>query len=478
MAQTAQLRRVEEIENEPQRIFALQREAYLRHPFPSLDERLQSLEKLDRLLVANAEAICAAIAADFGHRSAEESKMLEIFTCIDGIRHTKKKLAGWMKPERRSVSVLFATGSNRLIPQPKGVVGLVSPWNYPLFLTISPLTSIIAAGNRCMIKMASNSQNLCRLLHEKFSEQFPEDLIAVLPGVRAQDFSTLPYDHIIFTGSADAGRTVMRSAAENLTPVTLELGGKSPTIICDDYDVEKAASEILYAKFINAGQTCLAPDYLFVPEGKRDRFVEAAKKILPQRYPDPRDPSYTSVIDEKSYRRLRATLEDAARKGAEIVPLVPGAPFDDAMRKLPPHLVLDPTDDMTIMQDEIFGPLFPVKTYRSIDEVLDYINQRDRPLGLYFFTNDRGLEERILYGTISGGVTINNCILHVAQHDLPFGGVGASGIGHYHGREGFVEFSKMRPVFKSPRLSTLPMLYPPYKPFHTRMLDLLLRFKR
>jgi coniferyl-aldehyde dehydrogenase len=270
----------------------------------------------------------------------------------------------------------------------------------------------------------------------------------------------------------------MRSAAENLTPVTLELGGKSPTIICDDYDVEKAASDILYAKFVNAGQTCLAPDYLFVPEDKRDRFVEAARKILPQRYPDPRSPSYTSVIDEKSYRRLRATLEDAARKGAEIVSLVPGASFDDAMRKFPPHLVLNPTDDMTIMQDEIFGPLFPVKTYRSIDEVLEYVNGRDRPLGLYFFTNDRALEERILYGTISGGVTINNCILHVAQHDLPFGGVGASGIGHYHGHEGFVEFSKMRPVFKSPKLSTLPMLYPPYKPFHTRMLDLMLRFKR
>jgi coniferyl-aldehyde dehydrogenase len=478
MAQTAQLRRIDDIENEAQRIFSLQRQAYLRNPYPSLEERLESLDKLDKLLVANADAICAAIQADFGHRSAEESKMLEIFTCIDGIRHTKKKLASWMKPQRRSVSVIFATGSNRLVPQPKGVVGLVSPWNYPLFLTVSPLTSILAAGNRAMIKMASNSQTLCRLLQEKISEQFSEDLVAVLPGVRAQDFSTLPFDHIIFTGSADAGRTVMRSAAENLTPVTLELGGKSPTIICDDYDVEKAASDILYAKFINAGQTCLAPDYLFVPEAKRDRFVEAARKILPQRYPDPSDGSYTSVIDEKSYRRLRSTLDDAARKGAEIVSLVPGAQFDDGMRKIPPHLVLNPTDDMTIMQEEIFGPLFPVKTYRSIDEVLDYINRRDRPLGLYFFTNDRALEDRILYGTISGGVTINNCILHVAQHDLPFGGVGASGIGHYHGWEGFVEFSKTRPVFKSPRLSTLPMLYPPYKPFHTRMLDLMLRFKR
>lgn len=478
MAQTAQLRRVDEIENEAQRVYALQRQAYLRHPYPSLEERLANLDKLDRLLVAHTDEICAAIAADFGHRCAEESKMLEIFTCIDGIRHTRKKLAGWMKPQHRSVSVLFATGSNRVVPQPKGVVGLISPWNYPLFLTVSPLTSILAAGNRCMIKMASSSQTLCRLLAEKIGEQFPQDLVAVLPGVRAQDFSTLPYDHLIFTGSADAGRTVMRAAAENLTPVTLELGGKSPTIVCDDYDVEKAAADILYAKFINAGQTCLAPDYLFVPEGKRDSFVEAAKRILPQRYSDSRDPSYTSVIDEKSYRRLRATLDDAARKGAEIVSLLPGAPFDDELRKISPHLVLDPTDDMTILQEEIFGPLFPVLTYRSLDEVLEYINARDRPLGLYFFTHDRAVEDRILYGTISGGVTINNCILHVAQHDLPFGGIGASGMGQYHGWEGFVEFSKMRPVFKNPRLSTLPMFYPPYKPFHSRMLDLLIRFKR
>jgi coniferyl-aldehyde dehydrogenase len=358
------------------------------------------------------------------------------------------------------------------------VVGIVSPWNYPLFLTISPLTSVLAAGNRAMIKMASNSQHLCRLLDEKVRAVFPEDTLAILPGVRAQDFSTLPYDHIIFTGSADAGRTVMRAAAENLTPVTLELGGKSPTIICDDFDVDEAASRILYGKFINAGQTCLAPDYLFVPEAKRDRFVAAAKRILAERYPDTGDRSYTSIIDEKSYRRLRATLEDAQRKGAEIVPLVPGAAFDDALRKIPPHLVLDPRDDATIMQEEIFGPLLPVKTYRQLDEVLAYVNAKDRPLGLYFFTNDAATEEKLLYGTISGGVTINNCVFHVAQHDLPFGGVGSSGMGQYHGHDGFVEFSKMRPVFSNPRISALSLFYPPYNWRHTWLFDLLLRFKR
>ena len=478
MAQTAQLRRLDLIENEAQRIFTLQREAYLRHPYPSLAERRANLSTLERILVDNADAIADAINQDFGHRAAEETKLLELFTCIDGIRHTRRALRKWMKPQRRHVSVLFATGSNRVIPQPKGVVGIVSPWNYPLFLTVSPLTSALAAGNRAMIKMAANSQHLCRFLAEQFHAQFPEDTVAILPGVRAQDFSTLPFDHLIFTGSADAGRTVMRSAAENLTPVTLELGGKSPTIICDDYDVETAAANILYGKFINAGQTCLAPDYLFVPEGKREQFVAAAQRIVAQRYPDINDRSFTSIIDEKSYRRLRATLEDAQRKGARLVPLVPGTTFNDGLRKIPPHLVLDPTDDMVIMQDEIFGPLFPIKTYRTLDEVIAYITRRDRPLGLYFFTNDAATEQKLLYGTISGGVTINNCVLHVAQHDLPFGGTGASGMGQYHAYEGFQELSKLRPVFTNPRFSLLHWFYPPYTRRHSRIFDLLLKLKR
>lgn len=478
MAQTAQLRRIDVAENEAQRVFALQREAYLRHPYPSREERDENLRKLERILVDNATAIAEAINADFGHRSVEESLMAELFTSVDGIRDARKKLKKWMRPQRRHVSVLFATGSNTVIPMPKGVVGVVSPWNYPLFLTVGPLTSILAAGNRAMVKMASNSQHLCRLLADKVRAVFPEDTLAILPGVRAQDFSTLPYDHIIFTGSADAGRTVMRSAAENLTPLTLELGGKSPTIICDDFDVEEAASRILYAKYLNAGQTCLAPDYLFVPEAKRDAFVAAAKRIVPQRYPDTNQQSYTSVIDDKSYRRLRATLDDAAAKGAEVVSLVPGMTFNDALRKIPPHMVLGVTDEMTIMQEEIFGPLLPVKTYKTLDEVIAYVNARDRPLGFYVFTNDQAVQDKIVYSTISGGVTVNNCMLHVAQHDMPFGGIGASGMGHYHAHEGFLEFSKLRPVFKNPRLSLLHMFYPPYSARTRQLLDLLIKYKR
>src|SRR5207244_255685 len=306
----------------------------------------------------------------------------ELFTSVDGLRDTRKRLRKWMRPQRRHVSVLFATGSNRVIPQPKGVIGVVSPWNYPLFLTASPLTSILAAGNRAMVKMATNSQHLCRLLAEKCRAVFPEDTVAFLPGVRAQDFSTLPYDHLIFTGSADAGRTVMRSAAENLTPVTLELGGKSPTVICEDFDVDEAASRILYAKCLNAGQTCPAPACL------------------------------------------------------------------------------------------------PVKTYRTLDEVIAYVNGRDRPLGFYVFTNDKAAEQKLLYSTISGGVSINNCMLHVAQHDMPFGGIGASGMGHYHGHEGFLEFSKLRPVFTNPRLSLLHLFYPPYTAMTRRLLGILIKYQR
>ena len=478
MAQTAQSRTFDIVENEAQRVFKLQREAYAREPYPSYDERIANLRKLDRLLVDNADAIAAAITEDFGHRATEETLAAEVFTTVDGIRDVTKRLKKWMAPQKRDVSIVFATGKNRVVPMPKGVVGIVSPWNYPLFLTMSPLTSVLAAGNRAMIKMASSSQHLCRLLAAKLRDVFPEDTVAILPGVRAQDFSVLPYDHLIFTGSADAGRTVMRAAAENLTPVTLELGGKSPTIICDDFEIDEAASRILYAKFLNAGQTCLAPDYVLLPASRRDAFVEAAKRILPQRYPDPSSPQYTSVIDDKSYQRLRATIEDARAKGATIVPLVPDATFDDRLRKIPPHLILDVRDDMLVMQHEIFGPILPVQTYDDLDEAIAYVNAKDRPLGFYIFTHDKAREEKLVYSTISGGVTVNNCMLHVAQHDLPFGGIGASGMGQYHGREGFLEVSKLRPVFTAPKLPILDLFYPPYTRRHRAILDFLIRFKR
>ncbi|TGD73519.1 coniferyl aldehyde dehydrogenase [Mangrovimicrobium sediminis] len=463
MAQSAQsFQFPEQPANEAQRILQLQRKAYLQDPYPGYEQRRENLLKLERLLIDNQDRITAAISEDFGNRAVQESKLLELFTSVDGLRYCRKHLKGWMKPRRRHVSVWFAGASNRVLPQPKGVVGVVAPWNYPLFLVMGPLASAMAAGNRCMVKMAANSANLCQLLHELVAGEFDESTLAILPGVKGADFTTLPFDHLIFTGSAQSGRTVMKSAAEHLTPVTLELGGKSPTIIAEDFDLQTAASRILFTKYMNAGQTCVAPDYVCLPEHRLEDFVTAAKKIVAGRYPDPGNGQFTAIIDDSSYTRLTATLDDAAARGAQVINLTPQYAPDPERRLLPPHLVLGVTDEMKIMEEEIFGPLLPVRTYRDIDEVLAYINGRDRPLGLYLFTSDKALQDHVIKHTLSGGVSINDCSFHVAQHDMPFGGIGASGMGHYHGYEGFAEFSKLRPIFRQARATALPLLYPPY----------------
>lgn len=476
MGQTAQKSGFSEPYTEAQRAYLFQRQAYSNEPFPTYESRVASLRTLEALISENIEAIAEAVSADFGNRSPIETKLLEGYGSLSGIRYTIRHLKRWMKRQNRHVSVLFMTGKNRVIPQPKGVVGIVVPWNYPLFLMCSPLTSALAAGNRCMIKMAANSRNLCRLMHELFKKKFPQNLVTILPDVTGAEFSSLPFDHLIFTGSADSGRVVMRSASDNLCPVTLELGGKSPTIICDDFDLREAALRILYGKFINAGQTCIAPDYLFVPEQKAEKFADLAREIVSRRYADINGGDYTSIIDDRSYRRLRETFLDATTRGARAFKLVDGE-FNDALRKFPPHVMLDVTEDMRIMQEEIFGPLLPVMTYRNLDDVVDYINGKDRPLALYLFTHDSAVQERILFGTISGGVTLNHCMFHAVQHDMPFGGIGASGMGQYHGYEGFLEFSKMKPVFSFPGISKPDMFYPPYGKFHETMFAMINRLK-
>ncbi len=476
MAQMAQQRGFSEPLSAAQTILLAQREAHRRQPFIGYAERIDNLKKLETLFAAHTDAIIAAIAKDFGHRSATETKLLEMFGVLSGLRSARRDLRRWMKPQRRHVSLLFVGGKNRLIPQPKGVVGMIIPWNYPVFLLGGQLTSALAAGNRCMVKMATNSKHLCALLHELFGEIFPTELIAFLPNVAGSEFAALPFDHLIFTGSADAGRSVMHSAAENLCPVTLELGGKSPAIIADDYDVQEAAARILYTKFINAGQTCVAPDYVLVPEHKLAALVDCARGIVSARYPDINHTDYTSVIDERAYRRLRDTLADAIAKGARAVKLVDGD-FNDALRKFPPHLLLDTTDDMRVMQEEIFGPLLPIKSYRQLDDALDFINGRDRSLGLYLFSNDSALQEKVLYNTLSGGVTLNHCAFHPLQHDLPFGGIGSSGMGHYHGYEGFVELSKLRPVFTYPKFGKPDLFYPPYTRLHEWIFALVNKLK-
>ncbi len=450
------------IESPAREIFNRQRAAWLSEPFLSAAVRRDTLTAIEEILVRHEQAIVEAISVDFGNRSFHESRLLEIFPTVTGLRHARKKLAQWMRPRRRPVSLWFLGAQNRVIPQPKGVVGIISPWNYPLQLALSPLTSAIAAGNRCMVKMATHSQNLCRLLDELVSRVVPQELVAILPGVSAADFTALAFDHLIFTGSSRTGQVVMKTAAENLTPVTLELGGKSPAIVAGDFDIQKAAERILYVKYMNAGQTCVAPDYLFLPEDRIEAFTLAAKSLVQARYPSIDSVDYTAIISPAAYQRLLSCLEDARAKGATLINLVPGSRPDHGSRKIPPTMVLDVTDDMQLMQAEIFGPILPVKSYRRLEEVITYVNARARPLALYLFTRDKALSQRLIYNTMSGGVGINDCAMHVAQHDLPFGGIGNSGMGQYHGYEGFLEFSKLRPVFRQSPVPAATFLSPPY----------------
>lgn len=477
MNSTAEEINIRQMENEANRIFNLQKKAYLENPYPSYTERKENLIRLEKILVDNQEAIAEAICKDYGNRARQETELIELFLSIDGIRYARKKLKKWMKPQRRSVSVWFAGASNRVLPQPKGIVGLIAPWNYPLFLVASPLASILASGNRCMVKMAANSKNLAELLSRLFSEAFPEETLAILPGVKASEFTPLRFDHIVFTGSPETGKTIMKTAAENLIPVTLELGGKSPTIIGEDFDLNTAVERVMQGKFLNAGQTCVAPDYLFVPEGKVEAFIDQAKKSIAKRYSGLESKDYTSIIDEKSFHRLSKTLDDAAHKGASVTPLMQGETKDADSKKICPHIVTEVGDEMILMKDEIFGPILPIKPYKEIDEVLHYMNERERPLALYLFSNDRSLQEKVIKNTLSGGVCINETVLHAGQHDMPFGGIGNSGMGHYHGNEGFQEFSKMRPIFRQFKYPALPMLYPPYGKTFDRIYRLMIGLK-
>ncbi len=464
-------------EGEADRIYKAQRRAYKENPYPSYEERKANLIKLEKIMVDNQAAIAEAISKDYGNRAQQETELIELFLSIDGVRYARKKLKKWMKPQKRSVSIWFAGAQNRVLAQPKGVVGLIAPWNYPLFLVMGPLASILASGNRCMIKMAANSKNLSELLSGLFKEAFPEEMVAILPGVKADDFTPLPFDHIVFTGSPETGKTIMKIAAENLIPVTLELGGKSPTIVGDDFDMKTAAERIMQGKFLNAGQTCVAPDYLFVPADKVQLFIEAAKESIARRYSELESKDYTSIIDEKAFSRLSAVLDDAEQRGASIVPLMQGDTKNAKTRKIAPHVVTEVTEDMVIMKDEIFGPILPIKPYTNIDEVLAFINDRERPLALYIFSNSKKLQDKIIKNTLSGGVCINETVLHAGQHDMPFGGVGNSGMGHYHGQEGFNEFSKLRPIFKQFKFPALPLLYPPYGKMFNTIYQLMIKLK-
>ena len=443
-----------------------------------LAERRRRLDALEALLRDNIDALCAAGSADFGQRSQHETRLLEIFPSIEGIRHTRRHLTRWSKPQRRSVSLWFQPGRAEVRPQPLGCIGIVTPWNYPIYLAIGPLTAAFAAGNRALVKMSEFTPSTATVLAELARRYFTADELAIVEGdmAVAEAFTRLPFDHLLFTGSTAVGRHVMRAAADTLKPVTMELGGKSPAIIAPDYPLEKAAARILTGKCLNAGQTCIAPDYVFVPAGQEEAFCLAARRIVAKSYPDiARNSDYTSIVNERHYQRLSGYLEDAKTRGATLVPLAECPPDGANRRCLPPTLILGANDDMLIMQNEIFGPLLPVFTYDRLDDALAFINRRDRPLALYLFDNDRQRIRDVLDHTVAGGVTINDTILHIAQENLPFGGVGPSGMGHYHGHEGFLTFSKLKPVFYQARINTIGLFNPPYGKLFERLLKVLLR---
>ena len=455
------------------------KEAQRKSGAPTYEERIASLEKLEKALVARKGAIAEAISRDFGNRSRHESLVAEVFIVVGAIKHAKTHLREWMETEERETGFVFLPARVELRPQPLGVVGIISPWNYPVQLALSPLVQVLAAGNRAMIKPSELVPETAALLRDLVAETFPADQVTVVTGGTdvGEAFSRLPFDHLVFTGSTRVGKMVMRAASENLVPVTLELGGKSPTIVGRDFSMRTAAERIAAGKLFNAGQTCIAPDYVMVPAGTRDAFVEAYKAAVAKMYPSlEKNPDYTSIVNDKHRARIDGYLQDAKTRGARVVEINPAAESFEgsATRKMAPALVLDATDEMMVMQEEIFGPVLPVVTYQSLDEAIAYVNDHERPLALYLFSNDRETIDRVLTNTISGGVTVNETMLHVAQDDLPFGGVGPSGMGAYHAKEGFDAFTKKKPVFRQARLNTTGLLRPPYGKTVDRLLKFLL----
>jgi len=454
----------------------LQRAAYFAHPVPSYGERRADLLKLQAFVRDNKEGLVEAVNADFSNRSRHETLFTEIFTVIDGVDHVLKHLKKWMKPQRRGVDLRnFFGARNRVVPQPLGVVGAIVPWNFPINLSFTGLIYTFAAGNRSMVKMSENSRHLAQFLIEKMPAYFPREKLAFFDetGGVGVEFSKLKFDHILFTGSGQTGRAVMAAASQNLCPVTLEMGGKSPAILCEDFPLQKAAERLLFVKLLNAGQICTTVDHLYLPKGKTAAFVAIAKEIVSKRYPLLASPDFTSIIDDRSFARLTAALEAAQAGGATLVQLIPGPRWDAASRKIAPHLVLNAPADSALLTREIFGPILPIIEYSSLEEPIRTINSGARPLAIYPFSNDSQTIQTLLERVMSGGVSVNDGLFHVAQHDLPFGGVGESGMGHYHGFEGFVTFSKMRPVFYQASFSALKFMWPPYGKFATKYLDFL-----
>lgn len=447
-----------------------QKTAHIEDGAPSYETRIKWLDTAIDLLVTHNDALCEALSADFGHRSKDQSAFTDTVASLTALKTAKKNLKKWMKAEKRGIDFPFGLlgAKNEIRYQPKGVVGLVAPWNFPVGMVFTPLAGILAAGNRVMIKPSEFTPETSELMRTLIEKYFDPMVAKVFTGGAevGAEFTALAFDHIIFTGSTNVGRHVMRAAADNLTPVTLELGGKSPTVIGKSADMQKTANRIMHGKVLNAGQICVAPDWVLVPEGEEDNFVEASKTAVAAMFPDgmKHNDDYTSIINQRHYERLQGLVDDAREKGAKVVEINPADEdfTQQPHRKMAPQLILNPTDDMRVMQEEIFGPVMPIKTYKATNDAIAEINSRPKPLALYYFGEDTSEQEKVINNTTSGGVTVNDTIFHVAQESLPFGGVGPSGMGTYHGIEGFKTFSNAKSVHHQTGFELIKMLRPPY----------------
>jgi coniferyl-aldehyde dehydrogenase len=454
----------------------LQRAAFLRDGPPTLKQRRNDLKTLKDAILARQDAFVAALDKDFGHRSRHESLMLDLGSTVGAINYLHSNLRRFMRPDRRHVGVIFKPASAQVVHQPLGVVGIVGPWNFPVSLALTPLATAIAAGNRVMLKPSEMTPATTALLAAMLAETFKQEQVAVVVGDAeiGRAFSSLPFDHLFFTGSIPVGRAIMRAASENLVPVTLELGGKSPIIVDDGYSLQTAARRIAFGKCANGGQICTSPDYLLLPKGGTDDFVAAYRQEIETLYPDVAGNSdFTWTLNERHFARLKGLVEDAKAKGARVIEL--GAKQSRDSRQFPPTVLLDVTDDMAVMQEEIFGPILPVVTYERLSDAIAYVNARPRPLALYLFSDDAESQRRVLERTTSGGVMVNETILHYAQDDLPFGGVGPSGMGAYHGFEGFKTMSHAKAVFQQARFNLADLFRPPFGRVYDFLLNVMLR---
>jgi len=441
-----------------------QKQAYRSAPNSSAKERIAQLSALKSALLSYQDDLVNALNEDYGQRPAQDSLIADIMPCIVNINYTIKRLNKWMKPQRRHAGLLLAPAKVEVHYQPLGVVGIMVPWNFPVMLSIGPLITALAAGNRAMIKLSEFTPSTNQVIKKMLSTIFEQDTVACIEGEAdvAAEFSALPFDHLIFTGSTTVGRHVMRAAADNLTPVTLELGGKSPVIIAPDMPIDTAVERLIFGKCLNAGQICVAPDYILCPKDKVEAFISSYQKQFQAMYGDKQQSAdYAHVINSNQHSRLLSWLDDAVNKGAKVVP-ANGQSIDRNSRELATQLVTDTTDDMLIMQQEIFGPILPIISYEDISETIDYINQRARPLALYIMSFDTDIQQHLLSQTHSGGVCINETIFHVAADDAPFGGIGDSGMGQYHGKEGFLTFSKAKTVLSRGKLNIGKLVHPPY----------------